>query len=229
MTLHIRQPLPTAKIESLIDEALTAPSVFSPYRNRFKRLLDMTLVLIAAVPVVLITLVFALIVARDGTSPFYKQERVGRNGTRFKMWKLRSMVPNADRLLEAYLADNPAARAEWDRDQKLRHDPRITKIGHLIRKTSIDELPQLWNVFIGDMSLVGPRPMMPCQQEIYPGTAYYALRPGITGFWQTSVRNESSFAQRADFDTDYLRSLSFKTDLRILFKTVRVVMHGTGY
>jgi lipopolysaccharide/colanic/teichoic acid biosynthesis glycosyltransferase len=157
------------------------------------------------------------------------QKRVGRNGRIFKMWKLRSMVPNADALLQSYLATNPAARAEWDRDQKLRHDPRITRIGHLIRKTSIDELPQLWNVFVGDMSLVGPRPMMPCQQEIYPGTAYYALRPGITGFWQTSARNESSFSERAGFDTDYLSKLSLLTDLKILMRTVRVVVHGTGY
>ncbi|CUH79293.1 sugar transferase [Tropicibacter naphthalenivorans] len=229
MTLHIRQPLPTAKFEALIDEAIHVDRRPAYYRDVFKRVLDVTLVLIAFLPVLMITLVFAALVALDGKSPLYRQERVGRNGRTFYMWKLRSMVPNADRLLEAYLADNPAARAEWDRDQKLRHDPRITKIGHLIRKSSIDELPQLWNVLRGDMSLVGPRPMMPCQQEIYPGTAYYALRPGITGFWQTSVRNESSFAQRAEFDSAYLRKLSFKTDVLTLFKTVRVVIRGTGY
>ncbi|WP_240672170.1 sugar transferase [Tropicibacter alexandrii] len=229
MTLHFRQPLPTAKFEALIEDALRPDRAPTPYRDTFKRVLDVTLVLMAALPVLMMTLAFAAVIALDGKSPFYRQERVGRNGTTFFMWKLRSMVPNADRLLDAYLADNPAARAEWDRDQKLRHDPRITPIGHVIRKTSIDELPQLWNVLRGDMSLVGPRPMMPCQQEIYPGTAYYALRPGITGFWQTSVRNESSFAQRAEFDGDYLRKLSFGTDLRILLKTVRVVIRGTGY
>jgi lipopolysaccharide/colanic/teichoic acid biosynthesis glycosyltransferase len=144
------------------------------------------------------------------------------------MWKLRSMVPNADQMLEGYLAANPAARSEWDLTQKLRHDPRITKVGHIIRKSSIDELPQLWNVLKGDMSIVGPRPMMVDQQKIYPGTAYYALRPGITGFWQTSVRNESSFADRAQFDTDYLRQMSFLTDFRVMLRTVRVVVNGTG-
>ena len=138
------------------------------------------------------------------------------------------MVSNADALLEQHLACDPAAREEWNRTQKLRHDPRITPIGRMIRKSSLDELPQLWNVLVGDMSLVGPRPMMVDQQEIYPGTAYYALRPGITGFWQTSVRNESSFAERAGFDAAYLRDLSFRTDLHILMRTVRVVLRGTG-
>ena len=120
----------------------------------------------------------------DGGSPIYFQKRIGLNGKKFRMWKLRSMVPNADRALAAYLEENPEARAEWDHSQKLRHDPRITRVGLFIRKSSLDELPQLWNVIKGDMSLVGPRPMMMSQRRMYPGTAYYALRPGITGFWQ---------------------------------------------
>ncbi len=144
------------------------------------------------------------------------------------MWKLRSMVADADSLLEAHLAANPAARAEWDRSQKLRSDPRITVLGRIIRKTSLDELPQLWNVLRADMSLVGPRPMLPEQRILYPGTAYYALRPGITGFWQISVRNESSFAQRAKFDAAYLRQMSLKTDILVMLRTVRVVLCGTG-
>jgi lipopolysaccharide/colanic/teichoic acid biosynthesis glycosyltransferase len=144
------------------------------------------------------------------------------------MWKLRSMVANADQLLSVYLAENPDARIEWDHSQKLRYDPRITRVGRIIRKTSLDELPQLWNVLRGDMSLVGPRPMMVDQQELYPGTAYYALRPGITGFWQVSVRNESSFSERAHFDADYLGRMSFVTDLKVLARTVSVVLNGTG-
>lgn len=143
------------------------------------------------------------------------------------MWKLRSIVPNAEAQLQSYLDKNPEARAEWDRTQKLRFDPRITPIGRIIRKTSLDELPQLWNVLRGDMSLVGPRPMMVCQKPLYYVSAYYALRPGITGFWQTSVRNESSFAERARFDADYLRHLSLGTDISVLFKTVKVVLRGT--
>ncbi|MBP0483112.1 sugar transferase [Sagittula salina] len=230
MTLHIRQPLPTASsIETLIDDALFVGARPTPYRDSMKRMLDVGIVLLLALPAALLTLVFALLVACDGHNPFYRQTRVGRNDHSFRMWKLRSMVPDADRLLEDHLASNPEARAEWDRDQKLRHDPRITRIGRLIRKTSIDELPQLWNVVTGDMSLVGPRPMMLSQRAIYPGTAYYSLRPGITGYWQTSVRNESSFAERAGFDSAYLRDLSLFTDLKVLLKTVRVVIDGTGY
>lgn len=228
MTLHLRQPLPSAQIEALLDEALETRAQPSVYRDVVKRGLDITLVLMAAIPVLLVLSILALLIARDGASPIYLQKRVGRHGRIFHMWKLRSMVPNADQLLEAYLRDNPKAREEWDRTQKLRHDPRITAIGRVIRKTSLDELPQLWNVLRGDMSLVGPRPMMVCQQALYPGTAYYALRPGITGFWQTSVRNESSFAERAGFDADYLRQLSFTTDLKVLLRTVKVVVNGTG-
>lgn len=228
MTLHIRQPLPTAKIDALVDEALLAASAKATYRDGFKRILDVTLVLVSALPALLITLVFAVLVSLDGKTPFFRQKRVGRNGQVFSMWKLRSMVSNADKMLASHLDSDPAARAEWDRYQKLSHDPRITKIGQLIRKSSIDELPQLWNVLLGDMSLVGPRPMMPCQQDIYPGTAYYALRPGITGFWQTSARNESSFSERAAFDTAYLREISLAADVKTILRTFKVVAHGTG-
>lgn len=228
MTLHIRQPLPTAEIEHLIEDALFSAPRSALYRNATKRAIDIALVLVTALPVMIILLVLAAAIAMDGKSPIYLQKRVGRNGRIFFMWKLRSMVTNADAQLEAYLARDPAAREEWNRTQKLRQDPRITAIGRIIRKTSLDELPQLWNVLRGDMSLVGPRPMMVDQQDLYPGTAYYALRPGITGFWQTSVRNESSFAERASFDTEYLRKLSFKTDLTILLRTVKVVYTGTG-
>lgn len=228
MTLQLRRPLPSARLETLIDEALRPQSRSTLYRDLFKRVLDIVLVTVAGLPALLIVGFFALLIARDGHSPFYFQKRLGRNGRVFYIWKLRSMVPDADGRLQAYLAQNPAARTEWDRTQKLRHDPRITAVGRIIRKTSIDELPQLWNVLRGDMSLVGPRPMMPCQQELYPGTAYYALRPGITGYWQVSVRNESSFAQRAGFDTAYLNQLSLLNDLRVMVKTVRVVLRGTG-
>lgn len=138
------------------------------------------------------------------------------------------MVPDAEAKLQAYLDANPEARAEWDSKQKLNADPRITKIGRILRKTSIDELPQLFNVLSGDMSLVGPRPMMPCQQALYPGHGYYRLRPGLTGSWQVSERHTSTFAERATYDDDYDEKLSFATDVGILAKTVGVVLRGTG-
>lgn len=220
--------MPTAKIEALIDEALLSKPRSPLYRDVFKRVFDTVLVLLAALPVLLVLLPVAALVALDGASPLYFQKRVGRNGRVFYMWKLRSMVPNAHALLKAHLDANPEARAEWERDQKLKNDPRITRVGRIIRKTSLDELPQLVNVLFGDMSIVGPRPMMVEQQELYPGSAYYALRPGITGFWQISVRNESSFAERAKFDTKYLRKISLKTDIAVMLRTVKVVLKGTG-
>jgi exopolysaccharide production protein ExoY len=205
------------------------PSGRGPYRRLFKRLLDVTAILMAVPVVVPLVAVAAVLVARDGGSPFYTQMRVGLGGRRFKMWKLRSMVCDADARMEAYLESDPAARQEWDSTQKLKADPRITRFGKFLRKSSLDELPQLWNVLIGDMSLVGPRPMMVNQQGLYPGTAYYALRPGITGYWQTAGRNRTTFEARAEYDDAYEAELSLVTDVKVLAATVGVVVHGTGY
>ena len=198
------------------------------YPDHAKRVIDIALVLLAAPLALLIVGLLCPFIMRDGGSPFFAQERVGRGGRIFRMWKLRSMVSNAEARLESYLDACPERRREWDAHQKLRHDPRITRIGRIIRKSSLDEVPQLWNVLRGEMSVVGPRPMMPSQRALYPGTAYYALRPGITGFWQVSVRNESNFSQRAEFDTSYFRNLSLLTDLWVMLRTVRVVLSGTG-
>ena len=198
------------------------------YRGGLKRVLDIVLVLIA-LPIVLPTIiVLAVLISRDGHSAFYRQRRLGLGGRVFTMWKLRSMVPDADARLAAHLKDDEAARREWDAYQKLGDDPRITPLGKLLRKSSLDELPQLWNVLCGDMSLVGPRPMLPEQRPLYPGYAYYTMRPGVTGFWQVSDRNTSTFAQRAEFDADYERNLSFVTDIKVLLATVGVVLRGTG-
>ena len=199
------------------------------YRNAAKRGLDVLLVLVfAPILLPLVGLLAVLIWWRDGGNPFFRQLRVGLDGRSFTLWKLRSMVSDAETKLEVYLATNPDARAEWDRTQKLSRDPRITPLGLFLRRSSLDELPQLWNVLKGDMSLVGPRPMLPCQQALYPGTAYYRLRPGVTGFWQISSRNRCSFADRAKFDACYERKVSFWTDLLVLLGTVRVVLRCTG-
>jgi len=194
-----------------------------------KRLLDLALVLVTLplwLPVILVT---AALVARDGHNPFYMQDRIGRNGRVFRMFKLRSMVHDADAVFEAYLTAHPEARAEWDATQKLKHDPRITRVGRFIRKTSIDELPQLFNVLLGDMSLVGPRPMMVCQKPLYPGQRYYDLRPGLTGFWQISNRNHCRFVDRARYDNAYGASMSLGTDAAVIWRTLGVVLRGTGY
>ena len=205
-----------------------SPRSRGPYRLGLKRLFDIFVVVAAAPFVLPLVLLLAFAVALDGGKPFYTQLRVGMGGRNFRMWKLRSMVVDADARMVAHLAENPEARREWDETQKLRDDPRITRLGQLLRKSSLDELPQLWNVLTGDMSLVGPRPMMPCQKALYPNTAYFELRPGITGYWQTAGRNKTTFAARAHFDTAYERELSFVTDLTILARTVGVVIRGTG-
>ncbi|MEP4199308.1 MAG: sugar transferase [Aliishimia sp.] len=224
--LH-KAPLVTAPTPSSAqDDAIQTANL---YRDNIKRALDIALTLIA-VPIVLPLVTFmALLVAMTGGKPFYSQDRIGKNGRTYRIWKLRSMVQNADDVLEEHLASDPAMRAEWDSKQKLLDDPRITSLGHIMRKCSIDELPQLWNVLCGDMSLVGPRPMMVSQKDMYPGDDYYDLRPGITGFWQISDRNGTTFADRARYDARYNEELSFTTDAKILLGTVRVVVRGTGH
>nr|WP_245155691.1 sugar transferase [Paracoccus ravus] len=203
--------------------------VRSIYARFAKRPLDLLAILLA-VPIVLpVILVLVLLIRADGVRPFYSQMRVGRSGRAFRLWKLRTMVEDADRKLADYLAINPEAKAEWDSTQKLKSDPRITRLGHFLRKSSLDELPQLWNVFRGDMSIVGPRPMMVEQARLYPGADYFHLRPGVTGLWQISDRNDSTFAARASFDATYATDLSFSNDLSIILRTVGVVMRCTGY
>lgn len=142
------------------------------YKDYGKRILDVVLVLSLSVIVVPMVLILAAVVALDGHNPFYWQSRVGREGRSFRLWKLRTMVPHADEKLEEHLEADPEARREWDTCQKLKHDPRITRFGRILRKSSADELPQLLNVLRGEMSLVGPRPMMEAQREMYPGKAY---------------------------------------------------------
>lgn len=198
------------------------------YAGAPKRALDLLVVAIVALPVLAALLPLMLLVALDGHSPFFGQARLGRDGRTFRMWKLRTMVPDAEAALAAALARDPALRREWDERQKLRHDPRVTPLGALLRRSSLDELPQLLNVLFGDMSLVGPRPMLPEQRAIYPGEEYFALRPGLTGPWQVSARNEANFAERARFDRDYFHALSFATDLRLIRRTVGAVLNGTG-
>jgi exopolysaccharide production protein ExoY len=230
MTAHFPEFLESPKsLPKGLQTAMRLPRRPGLYRAAAKRGLDVGLILLALPVVLPLILTLALLVMLDGHRPFYTQPRIGRNGRIFRFWKLRTMVHNAEARLSEHLAHDAGARAEWDHSQKLKCDPRITRIGLLLRKTSLDELPQLWNVLKGDMSLVGPRPMMPEQQALYPGTAYYSLRPGITGSWQVTDRNESSFAARAEFDTSYEETLSLANDLRILAATVAVVLRGTGY
>ena len=201
---------------------------FRLYRDGGKRALDVALVLAGSVVVIPLLAVLAALVACDGHSPFFRQPRLGRRGRVFPMLKLRTMVPQAESALREIIAADPDAAAEWKAHQKLRRDPRVTALGRFLRRTSLDELPQLWNVLRGEMSLVGPRPMMPRQRRLYPGTAYYELRPGITGLWQVSARNDDRFDSRAAYDARYLEHVSLGLDLRTLARTAVVVARGTG-
>jgi len=221
-------PVATANLNVKTPLALPVRRRPTSYEKYGKRALDVLLVLLALPAIVPVIAIVALVIKLSGDKAFYSQPRIGRNGKSFKLFKLRSMIPNADQVLKDYLADNPEAQAEWDLKQKLTNDPRVTPIGAFIRKTSLDELPQLFNVLKGDMSLVGPRPMMPEQKALYPGKAYTLMRPGITCTWQVSDRNESSFAARAVFDTDYYEAISLKQDVSLLMRTVAVVLRGTG-
>ncbi len=195
-----------------------------------KRAMELTLILLGSAFVLPVCAIIALLIKLTSPGPvIYGQTRVGVGGKTFTAWKFRSMVVDADRVIEEFLATDPARREEWNRYQKLKSDPRVTWIGRFIRKTSLDELPQLWNVVIGEMSLVGPRPMTPDQVGDYPNFHLYTrLRPGITGLWQISGRNCTTFRQRAEFDAAYVRNWSLWLDLVLLVRTVRVVLLCEG-
>lgn len=167
---------------------------------------------------------------RDGGAPIYGHPRVGRDGAVFPCLKFRSMVPNAGQVLAELLERDPAARAEWESSFKLKDDPRITRLGHFLRRTSLDELPQLWNVLRGEMSLVGPRPVVEKELAFYgKNVAYYLMaKPGMTGLWQVSGRSDVDYDTRVYFDAWYVRNWSVWHDLVILFKTVAVVLKRDG-
>lgn len=169
-------------------------------------------------------------ISRDGGYPVYCHERIGMKGQKFKCYKFRSMITNSKEVLENLLATDPNARSEWGKDFKLKNDPRITKIGHFIRKTSLDELPQLWNVFKGEMSLVGPRPVTEYEIERYRQYVkyYLSVRPGITGLWQISGRNDTTYNERIRLDTRYIIGWSLLKDFIIMFKTISVVLFRKG-
>lgn len=197
----------------------------TPGARIFKRAFD---IFGASVLMILLSPVFLILgffVALTKGPIFYGHERLGYRGNHFKCYKFRSMVPNADKLLKDLLARDAEARAEWEQFEKLRKDPRITRIGRVLRKTSLDELPQLWNVLRGDMSLVGPRPMALHETSRWGASLveYTSLRPGITGLWQINGRTDSDYELRITFNRAYLQSWSPVLDIRLLFQTVAVV------
>jgi exopolysaccharide production protein ExoY len=196
-----------------------------------KRAFDLVLAL-AISPLILPTIaVLCVLARRDGGKGFFCHKRVGQKGREFLVLKVRTMVPSAEDRLAAYLNANPEARAEWDRDAKLKNDPRVTRFGNYLRKSSLDELPQIFNVFAGDMSFVGPRPVPRGELDAHYGpktVMYETMKPGITGLWQVSGRNDVSYACRILLDERYLRIRSFWVDLKIIAKTALVIARRTG-
>jgi lipopolysaccharide/colanic/teichoic acid biosynthesis glycosyltransferase len=202
------------------------------FRYRFiKRGIDITLVVLSA-PFVLLLLA-AIVVAVRLSSPgpiFFSHRRIRRHGAFFTMWKFRTMCVDSAEVLETYLSANPGARAEWRATHKLRHDPRITPIGAFLRRTSLDELPQLWNILTGSMTLVGPRPIVAAELEKYGEyfADYCLVKPGLTGLWQVSGRSAVDYPERVLLDRHYAHHWSLGGDLKILLKTFRAVINQDG-
>jgi len=206
-------------------------SLLDPWAQAFKRIIDVIISGLALVLPIPFFVLIAGLIHIDSSGPIlYRQRRLGKKGKPFTMLKFRTMHLNADEVLSSTLARNPDLQQEWDRYQKLRKDPRVTRLGGLLRRFSIDELAQLWNVLRGEMSLVGPRPLMPDQQNIYGGNYqhYERVVPGISGLWQISGRNQTSFIRRAELDMEYVMSWSVWLDIYVMVRTVWVVLKRNG-
>jgi len=201
-------------------------------RNRVvKRLFDVIVASLLAIPAIPLGGAIALAIVLETRGPvFFVHTRLGKGRRPFRIWKFRSMRADADEVLGRYLAQHPERLAEWHETHKLKNDPRVTRVGRWLRRSSLDELPQLWNVLRGTMSMMGPRPIV--QEEIPkygPALQYYErVQPGLTGLWQVSGRTDLSYRRRIDLDTEYIRHWTFALDLKILWKTVRVVLGGHG-
>lgn len=198
-----------------------------PLGGGAKRLLDIFVASVAlplALPLMLVVAVVIMI--RYGRPVIFMHRRIGYNGKPFNCYKFRTMIPDADRALEAYLANNPDAAREWKETHKLRHDPRVTLLGKVLRQSSADELPQLFNVLRGDMSCVGPRPIVDEELQRYGAAAadYLRTRPGVTGLWQVAGRSSVDYSQRVTLDSHYVRNWSIGYDLLILLRTAFAII-----
>lgn len=206
------------------------PAQYFRYRM-IKRSLDMLLVILSLPIALLILGIVAAVVALSSPGPiFYSHRRIRRHGAFFSMWKFRTMCVNSAEVLEEYLANHPEARSEWNKTHKLRYDPRITKTGLFLRRYSLDELPQLWNVVTGQMSLVGPRPIVAAEVEKYGDcfSCYCKVKPGLTGLWQVSGRSSLTYDERVTLDCEYVEHWSLTRDLVILLKTFSSVINQDG-
>lgn len=204
---------------------------YQPTGGRVKRVVDLFICLFAVLLLLPLLAGLALLIKMDGGGPiFYGHRRVGYRGRHFRCWKFRTMVVNGDAVLQKYLADNPEERSIWFTQRKLRNDPRVTPLGRVLRKLSLDELPQIINVLIGEMSFVGPRPIVDAELAMYRSSAghYLRNRPGITGLWQVSGRSDTSFTRRIALDRLYSQRWTVLADLRVLVWTIPAVVFAKG-
>ena len=205
--------------------------LFLPGPRLLKAILDKGLVLLIGLIALPLIALISLLIAFDSPGPIlYRQTRIGKDGKLFKAWKFRSMVIDADMALSQYLETHLELQASWKKDHKLKQDPRITRVGKLLRQTSLDELPQLWNVLCGEMSMVGPRPIVADEVWRYGDKfdLYLQVLPGLTGLWQVSGRNNVTYDERVNFDAYYVRNWSVWLDIYILIRTIKVVLAGDG-
>jgi lipopolysaccharide/colanic/teichoic acid biosynthesis glycosyltransferase len=196
-----------------------------------KRCADILLIIVSVPLTMLVLGIVSAMVKLSSPGPiFYSHRRIRKSGAFFSMWKFRTMCVNSAEVLDEYLARHPQARAEWNKTHKLRHDPRITPIGSFLRRYSLDELPQLWNVLMGQMSLVGPRPIVAAEVEKYGDffDCYCRVKPGLTGLWQVSGRSELSYVERVALDCEYVEHWSLSRDVMILAKTFSSVANQDG-
>lgn len=201
------------------------------YNRIFKRVFDLTATITGGILILPIILIIAVMVGIDNRGRIiFAHKRVGMHGKKFYCYKFQTMIKDAEKVLEKYLAENPDAKREWEESFKLTNDPRITKLGNFLRRTSLDELPQLWNVIRGEMSLVGPRPIVEKEIIKYGENIreYYMVLPGITGMWQVSGRSDTTYPERVAMDTWYVRNWSVWIDIMYLFKTVKAVLAEKG-
>lgn len=228
-------PVSNMDVDGLLDNSLMLlrfrNNLAHWYNRAIKRVFDLILSLAGLVIVIPITVVIALLIHLDNPGPiFFAHRRIGQSGQEFPCYKFRTMIPDAENVLKDYLAAHPEAREEWERDFKLKHDPRITHIGAFLRKTSLDELPQVFNVIKGDMSLVGPRPIIAAEIPKYGEyfSDFCLVPPGITGMWQVNGRSDTTYEERVQMDTWYVRNWSVWIDIIYLIKTVTVVLARKG-
>lgn len=200
------------------------------YRNIPKRIIDLTVSILILPAILPIIFVLATLVRHDGGPSFFCHQRIGRNGKPFDCLKIRTMAIQTQDSFEALLRHDERLAVEWKLRRKLTDDPRVTKIGRILRRTSLDELPQIWNVLKGEMSLIGPRPVTFDELANYGDlrSSYEAVRPGVTGLWQISGRNKLSYQARVELDIFYVQNLSFPGDIKILWKTLLKVLRPDG-